>query len=79
VSYCIERFFFFCFHQLLSELAEQNLTKTGHMLRTSELTAIWKCLSEMWGIPSSCWWSGKRGINRGPKNCLFSTTSRLSG
>ena len=39
----------FTFRQLPAELAERNSTISSHM---TEVSVIWKCISEMWGIPS---------------------------
>ena len=42
--------FFLFFAAYISELAERNLTKIGHV--PAEVTAIWKRMSKIWGIPS---------------------------
>ena len=57
------------FRRLISELAEPNSTKIGHT--QSEVTAIWKRMSKIWGIPSP--------YKPGPQNHLFSTTLQLNG
>ena len=59
--------FFFLFCQLSSKLAERNSTKIGYMLGS----AIWKCMSKIWGIPFF--------EKSGPKTTFFSPTSQLNG
>ena len=46
------RFFFFLvlFRPLISELAERNSTKIGRMV--SGVSAVWKRMPKIWGIPS---------------------------
>ena len=61
-------FFFLFFRQLISELA--NGTQP-YLATWSEVSVIWKCMYEIWGIPSP--------TNQGHKNPPFWTTSQLNG
>ena len=77
---------FFLFCRLISEVAEWNSTKIGHIISNnlftndkgrlapltwSEVSVIWKCMSESGTPPPP--------INRGPKNHLLGPTSQLNG
>jgi len=44
-------FYLSCFRSPAADLGERNSTKIGHMHARSEVTAIWKCMSIIWGIP----------------------------
>ena len=69
-SFFLSKFLSFI-RQQPAELAEQNST-ISPAAAWSEVSAIWKCTAEMWGI----------GVlfptNRGPENHLFSTISQLN-
>ena len=58
---------FFVFCRLISEVAERNSTKIGHMVGS----VIWKRMSEIWDTPSPY----KSGAQKPP----FWTTSQLNG
>ena len=57
----------FCFRPLISEVAERNSTKIGHMVGSK---CNWKRMSEIGGIPSP--------TNRGPKTTFFGRLRNLT-
>ena len=59
-------FFLSFFRSLPSELPERNSTTSSQPATSSAVSAIWKCISEIWLYPTP--------TNRGPKH-LVSTTS----
>ena len=60
-------FFYFCL-LFFASYPPSSLNRTQPELATcSEVSAIWQCMFQIWGVPSPA--------NRGPKTHLFSTTS----